>query len=59
MADPEKVKELAKYIVDNWKSWALGVHDAGTAGGVRGLQMAGGLPTRNFREGDFEGVEKI
>ncbi|MHB1134303.1 MAG: aldehyde ferredoxin oxidoreductase family protein [Chloroflexota bacterium] len=59
MADPDKVKELAKFMVDNWKSWALGAYDAGTAGGIRGLQLSGGLPTRNFREGAFEGFENL
>lgn len=58
-ADPAKVKELAKYFVDNWKNWALGLYDLGTPLNVRPLQMGGGLPTRNFREGQFEGFEKI
>ena len=31
----------------------------GTAGGVPGLNEAGGLPTRNFTEGRFEGAAKI
>ena len=59
MAEPEMVRELAKYMVDNWKSWAFGLYDSGTANGVRGLHASGGLPTRNFREGSFEGYEKI
>ncbi len=59
LAQPEKVKELARYMVEHWKDWALGVNDLGTANGIRGLQASGGLPTRNFREGQFEGYEKI
>ena len=59
MAQPEKVKELAKYMVENWKSWALGLHDLGTPNGVRGLHASGGLPTRNFQEGSFEGYETL
>ena len=59
MADPEKVKELAKYFVEHWKEWALGLNDVGTANGLRGLHASGGLPTRNFREGQFEGYEKL
>jgi aldehyde:ferredoxin oxidoreductase len=31
----------------------------GTAGTVMPLQVAGGLPTRNFQQGQFEGAEKI
>ena len=34
-------------------------HDVGTAGGLRALSLAGGLPTFNFQEGSFEGNEKI
>ncbi|MHB9091640.1 MAG: aldehyde ferredoxin oxidoreductase family protein, partial [Chloroflexota bacterium] len=59
MADLVKVKELAKYMVEHWKDWAFGIHDLGTANTVRPLQIAGGLPTRNFQEGVFEGWEKI
>ncbi len=58
-ADKDKVRELAKYFVDNWKDWAFGMYDQGTPINVRGLQMGGGLPTRNFKEGQFEGFEKI
>jgi len=31
----------------------------GTAGGLMALNTAGGLPTRNFQQGVFEGAEKI
>src|SRR5262249_44370546 len=30
-------------------------YDVGTAGGLKGLSMAGGLPTYNFQEGSFAG----
>ena len=59
LAQPDKVKELARWMVDNWKEWAFGLNDVGTANGVRGLQASGGLPTRNFMEGAFEGYENL
>jgi aldehyde:ferredoxin oxidoreductase len=36
-----------------------GLHDNGTANMVTRLSLSGALPTRNFREGSFEGAEKI
>ena len=60
-ANPEKVKEIAGEFNSKWKSAppAMSYHDYGTAGGVTGLSDAGILPTRNFREGQFEGAEAI
>jgi aldehyde:ferredoxin oxidoreductase len=60
-AHPEKVKEIAK-----WHNERIGLpgpnkvfHDFGTPALVSGLNAAGILPTRNFREGVFEGADKI
>ena len=39
----------------NCRDW----HELGTARGVLGLNASGILPTRNFREGQFEGAEDI
>lgn len=58
-ADAEKVRELARWMAENCKILSPGLTDTGTAGGTLGLSLAGGLPTRNFREGSFEGAEKI
>ena len=44
---------------DHWKEDAWDMHDLGTDGGLDGLSESGALPTRNFREGTFEGAEKI
>jgi aldehyde:ferredoxin oxidoreductase len=50
--------DLAKWMTENLDlTWHF--HDVGTAGGLRALHMAGGLPTFNFQEGSFEGNEKI
>ena len=58
-ANPEKIKEITKEFASKWKETSQGMHDYGTAGGVVGLSEAGILPTRNFREGQFEGASAI
>jgi aldehyde:ferredoxin oxidoreductase len=57
--DPEKIKEITKEFASKWKETSQGMYDYGTAGGVVGLSEAGILPTRNFREGQFEGASAI
>ena len=59
VADRDKVKELARWMVDHWKEKAWGMHDLGTDGGLTSLSVEGRLPTRNFQDGQFEGAEKI
>ena len=56
VSDPAKIKETIKWLSDNYSK---GFQDVGTAGGVTGLSRGGGLPTRNFQEGVFEGAEAI
>ena len=56
LADTEKIKEIAKWLNENY---SRGFQDTGTSGSVMGLDRGGGLPTRNFREGSFEGAEAI
>jgi aldehyde:ferredoxin oxidoreductase len=59
MADQEQIMELNRWMNENWKNLAASMHDLGTTGIVLGLNASGGLPTRNFREGTFEGAESI
>jgi aldehyde:ferredoxin oxidoreductase len=59
VADQDKFRELARYMVDNWKDKTWGMHDTGTPGGLMDLNELGALPTRNFQDGQFEGAEKI
>ena len=59
LADPDGLKELAKWMRDNWKEKAWGMHDLGTNGGLESLSEIGALPTRNFQDGQFEGAKKI
>jgi aldehyde:ferredoxin oxidoreductase len=61
LADARAVNSLARWLRDDLKTnrGAVGMSQYGTAGGVIPLNIAGGLPTRNFRQGQFEGAEKI
>ena len=59
VADKEKVRDLAKYMRENWKKTTEGMHLYGTSGGVADLNTLGALPTRNFQDGQFEGYKKI
>lgn len=58
-ADPSAVGDLARYMGENYFELSGGLYDSGTAGGVLPLNAGGGLPTRNFSAGQFEGAEKI
>jgi aldehyde:ferredoxin oxidoreductase len=63
MKDPEKIKELVKWFAENYLKCAsgdpAGLHNIGTTQYVMACQGGGILPTRNFRDGAFEGAEKI
>lgn len=59
--DPDGLRELgrklARQVRDNPQSWEL--QHRGTPGLVEPLNSAGMLPTRNFRQGAFEGVDDV
>lgn len=59
--DPQAVAELgrriAKRVKEHPQSWDL--QEKGTPGLVAGLNAGGILPTRNFRQGAFEGVDNV
>ena len=59
VADRAKVSEIAKFMVEKWPEIAGGLHEYGTTGTIVNLNAAGGLPTRNFTQGVFEGAENI
>jgi len=60
LADPEAVKALAKWGVDHFEgSNVYGLGLLGTAGVVSSQDKNGGLPTRNWASGTFEGAEAI
>jgi len=58
VADPEGAKEIVDYVLGLRDRW-LGLHEDGTGGGIVQMDEVGRLPTRNFREGKFEGAGKI
>ena len=60
-SEPDRVKEIAKWLNETIRSdiHSMSLREFGTAGIVRRLNDVGTFPTRNFREGVFEGAEKI
>jgi len=59
VADKAAVVDTARWMRDNYEAPLGTMQEMGTARGVPGLNSAGGLPTRNFREGSFEGYETL
>jgi aldehyde:ferredoxin oxidoreductase len=61
LAEPEKVKAISRWHNKRIKSHPPNVNLSkfGTSALVKILNNAGILPTRNFREGVFEGADKI
>ncbi len=58
VADSDGTREVVDYVVGLRERWA-NFHEHGTGGGIVQMDEVGRLPTRNFREGKFEGAEKI
>jgi len=61
LADKNQVQEVAHWLRDHFMDLGFPrrLHDHGTAGVVPALNARGGLPTRNFQEGSFEGADRI
>lgn len=61
LADGGAVTSFARQLGEDLKTsrFAASLIKDGTAGGILGLNADGGLPTRNFQQGVFEGAEKI
>ena len=61
MHDPDKVREMARWMSEQVRTGAKseGLHTAGTGRELEGMVLTGNLPTRNFRDGDFQFAEKI
>ena len=59
LANPEAVSAIGRWIRDNTPIKNKGMYDFGTARMVRILDVVGGLPTRNFQLGTFEGADSI
>ncbi len=58
IANPAGVQSISKWMGAHLDLVA-GLHDHGTAGILRSLSKAGGLPSYNFRDGHFDANEKI
>ncbi len=61
IASPDLTKDLAVWLKGKIETDGMTIrrHTLGTAGVATGLNESGGLPTRNFRDGSFEGTAKI
>jgi len=58
-AQPDTIKNIARWMAENYEAPLGTMKEMGTARGVAVVNSAGAFPTRNFREGSFEGFEKI
>jgi len=61
MADPDKVKEIGSWHRERIKTHPpnVGLSKFGTSVLVEGVNASGFMPTRNFKEGQFEGADKL
>lgn len=61
IADPEGVRDIARWLRNEVKEkpGLQRLQEHGTDGSLMGFNQQGGLPTRNFQEGAFEGAERI
>ena len=58
-ANLEPIRTISRWLADNLMEEVGSLHTNGTDDGLITLSIDGGLPTRNFQEGAFEGAEKI
>jgi len=60
VADMDRVQEMARWFRDNYKETSsVAFSLQGTMRTLRANNSVGGLPTRNFQQGQFEGFENI
>ncbi len=59
VADPEKLRELSSWFIENLESKAGRLHKYGTGALMVEGVLSGNLPTRNFRDGEFPNPEAI
>jgi aldehyde:ferredoxin oxidoreductase len=59
LADPQAVKDIARWIKENTPITLKGMRDFGTARLIPTLNSSGGLPTRNFQLGSIESADKL
>lgn len=59
IADREAVGKLRRWFAENYKELSGTLPQYGMGFNLKGSSDSGGLPTHNFRDGVFEGAEKI
>ena len=59
VSDEAGLKNNARWLKDNWKTFLGPMSENGTANGVGIHNALGGMPTRNFRQGQFEYAENL
>jgi aldehyde:ferredoxin oxidoreductase len=59
IADRPSLQATSRWFAEHWAEMVGELSDSGTAGRLLDLQALGALPTRNFREGLFDGAEQI
>jgi len=59
MANPQAVRDIARWLTDNYQELSGNLAKYGTGVNLKGSSDGGGLPTHNFRDGVFEGAERI
>ena len=59
LANRAPIKEIAEWLKGDGKASYKGMTDHGTDGGLKGLHEDGGLPTNNFKYGQFDEAENI
>ncbi len=60
VTDAGGLQKLAKWLAqEGMTGWTADLRENGTNGGLAGLNATGGLPTRNFQQGAFEGASRI
>ncbi len=57
-AEPAAIMSLSKWMVEN-ANLMIDLHETGTSGNLGPVNYMGALPTYNFREGQFEGADRI
>ncbi|MEN1761267.1 aldehyde ferredoxin oxidoreductase family protein [Anoxynatronum sibiricum] len=57
--DPDAVKDLTRFMAQHYQTLASNIYENGTLMVLPPLNAAGGLPTRNFTQGQFEEAEKF
>ena len=57
--DRDGIKEIARWVAENYERQPGSLHDLGTARGIIPLNQRGILPTHNFISGVFDQAEEI